>query len=85
MPMQLAITGATGTLGHHAAEEVVAAGHELTVVHRASTSLDRLKPLGFRAAVADLNDRESLHRALASVDAAINCAGYYVIAGCSVA
>jgi len=35
--------------------------------------------------VADLNDRESLHRALASVDAVINCAGYYVIAGCSVA
>jgi hypothetical protein len=26
--------------------------------------------------VADLNDRESLHRALASVDPVINCAGY---------
>jgi hypothetical protein len=36
-PMQVAIIGATGMLGHHAAEAVVAAGHELTVVHRAST------------------------------------------------
>ena len=41
--MQLAIIGVTGMLGHHAAEAVVAAGHELTVVLRASTSLDRLK------------------------------------------
>jgi len=75
--MRLALIGATGMLGHHAAEAAVAAGHELTVVHRASTSLDRLKPVRFRAAVADLNDRESLRLALADVDAVINCAGYY--------
>jgi dihydroflavonol-4-reductase len=64
-------------LGHHTAEAAVKAGHELTVVHRASTSLERLKPLRFRAAAADLNDRASLGKALDSVDAVINCAGYY--------
>lgn len=64
-------------LGHHAAEAAVAAGHELTVLHRASTSLERLKPLPFRSAVADLNDRASLGKALTGIEAVINCAGYY--------
>lgn len=75
--MRIAIIGATGMLGHHAAQAAVKAGHELTVVHRASTSLERLAPLRFRATVADLNDRASLGKALDGVDAAINCAGYY--------
>lgn len=75
--MRIAIIGATGMLGHHTAAAAVQAGHELTVVHRASTALDRLQPLRFRAVVADLNDRASLSKALAAVDAVINCAGYY--------
>ena len=63
--MRIAIIGATGMLGHHAAEAVVGSGHELTVVHRASTSLDRLKTLRFKSTVADLNDRASLANSLA--------------------
>ena len=75
--MRIAIIGATGMLGHHTAEAVVGSGHELTVVHRASTSLDQLKTLRFKSTVADLNDRASLANSLADVDAVINCAGYY--------
>lgn len=75
--MRIGIIGATGMLGHHAALAAADAGHELTVIHRAGTALERLTPLRFRAAAADLDDRLSLQRALADVDAVINCAGYY--------
>lgn len=74
--MRIAIIGATGMLGHHAA---LAAGsaHELVVVHRGRTPLDRLRGLEFSEALADLDDRAALSRALGGVDAVINCAGYY--------
>lgn len=75
--MKIAIVGATGMLGHHTARAVVAAGHTLTVVHRQSSDLSRLADLEYCSAIGDLNDSDSLRRALQPVDAVINCAGYY--------
>ena len=75
--MRIAIIGASGMLGHHAARAALARGHELTVVHRASSKLDGLKDLRFTSALADLDDRAALTAALKKVDAVINCAGYY--------
>lgn len=75
--MRIAIIGATGMLGHHAAAAAVAAGYELTVLHRASTPLERLAGLPCRPVFADLDDRQSMAKALAGVEAVINCAGYY--------
>jgi dihydroflavonol-4-reductase len=75
--MRIAVIGATGMLGHHTARAVIAYGHALTVVHRASSKLAALSDLNFSAAVADLDNREALTRALSGVDAVINCAGHY--------
>lgn len=46
--MRIAIIGATGMLGHHAASAAVAEGHELTVIQRAATPLVRLSGLHLR-------------------------------------
>ena len=75
--MKIAIIGATGMIGHHTAKAVLERGHELYVVHRKSSNLDKIKDLNFEPAIADLDNAESLSEALAQVDAVINCAGYY--------
>ncbi|RKZ99912.1 MAG: epimerase [Gammaproteobacteria bacterium] len=75
--MKIAVIGATGMIGHHTAKAVIAAGHQLFVVHRKSSRLDRIKDLDFTSAVADLDDRSSLTQALSAVDGVINCAAYY--------
>jgi dihydroflavonol-4-reductase len=75
--MRIAIIGATGMIGHHTARAAVDRGHELVVVHRASSDLGQLADLRFTSAIADLDNRAALTRALAGVDAVINCAGYY--------
>lgn len=75
--MRIGVIGATGMLGNHTARAVVAQGHELVVIHRVSSRLEALRDLKFRSAVADLDDRAALARALSGVDAVINCAGYY--------
>lgn len=75
--MKIAVIGATGMIGHHTAKAVIAAGHELFVVHRASSSLEKISDLSFTSAIGDLDDSASLAQALVNVDAVINCAGYY--------
>lgn len=75
--MRIAIIGATGMIGHHTARAAMDRGHEVVVIHRASSNLDQLADIQFTSAIADLGDREALTRALAGVDAVINCAGYY--------
>jgi len=74
--MRIAVFGATGLLGQHTARAVLSAGHELTVLHRASSKLERLGDLTFRAQAVDLADGAGLTRALTEVDAVVNCAGY---------
>lgn len=75
--MRVAVVGATGMIGHHAALAVAAGGHDLTVVHRATSNLRALDGLRFESRVGDLDDRASLAAALAGSDAVINCAAYY--------
>ncbi|HEV3470339.1 MAG TPA: NAD-dependent epimerase/dehydratase family protein [Pyrinomonadaceae bacterium] len=75
--MRVAVVGATGMIGHHAAAAVAAAGHELRVVHRAGSNLKALGDLPFEPRAGDLNDRASLSAALEGAEAVINCAAYY--------
>lgn len=75
--MRIAIIGATGLLGHHTARSVLERGHALTVIHRESTDLSKIQDLAYDAAVADLDDTDSIRRALDGVDAVIYCAAYY--------
>lgn len=75
--MRIAVIGATGMLGQHTARALLAGGHELHVIHRASSRLDTLAGLRYTASVAELDDARALTAALAGSDAVINCAGYY--------
>jgi dihydroflavonol-4-reductase len=75
--MRIGILGATGMLGHHSANAVRAAGHELVVLHRAGAKLDRLCELKFGTRMADLDQPATLLPALRGLDGVINAAAYY--------
>jgi dihydroflavonol-4-reductase len=74
--MRMAIVGATGMLGQHTLAAAAAAGHDVVAIAR-SSSLQRLRNAPLESRLADLDNRESLCRALQGVDAVVNCAGYY--------
>ncbi|BAU76451.1 NAD-dependent epimerase/dehydratase family protein [Metapseudomonas furukawaii] len=75
--MKIAVLGATGLLGHHAARAVKAAGHRLVVIHRPSSRIERLGYLDAEFRPAELLDHGSLVRALADLDGVIFCAAGY--------
>ncbi|MDX1568862.1 MAG: NAD-dependent epimerase/dehydratase family protein [Xanthomonadales bacterium] len=75
--MRLAVIGATGMLGHHVVLAALGEGHDLRVVHRAGSKLDRIADLEFEAAVGDLDDPASLVEALSGADAVVHAAAYY--------
>jgi dihydroflavonol-4-reductase len=75
--MKIGIIGATGMIGHHTALAVQEQGHELKVIYRESSNLSTISELNFTSAIGDLNDKASLVKALANLDAVINCAAYY--------
>ncbi len=54
--MRIAIAGATGMLGHHAALAALRAGHEVIVVYRNPRSLEAIRDVQSQARQADLND-----------------------------
>jgi dihydroflavonol-4-reductase len=64
-------------LGQHTLAAAAAAGHGVVAIARSDSSLRRLSNAALESRLADLNDRESLRRALRNVDAVVNCAGYY--------
>ncbi len=74
---RIAVIGATGLIGHHTARSIWDAEKELVVIHRRKSALEPLASLEYSPAVADLDEPESLVKALQGVDAVINCAGYY--------
>jgi dihydroflavonol-4-reductase len=75
--VKIAIVGATGMIGLHAARAVVARSHELVVAHRASSKLGALHGLPFTPVEVTIEDRTSVAAALRGVDGVIHCAGYY--------
>lgn len=75
--MKIGIIGGTGMLGHHIAIAAQLRNHEVTIIHRATTQLERIADLKFESRVADLNDRGALIRASEGLDILINAAAYY--------
>ncbi len=62
------ITGATGLLGSHIAEQLSARGERVRALVRPSSDVSFLKQIGVQLAVGDLNDPASLRRAFAGAD-----------------
>ncbi|MBC9820562.1 NAD-dependent epimerase/dehydratase family protein [Terrabacter sp. MAHUQ-38] len=77
--MRVAVTGATGLVGHHVVAAALAAGHDAVAVTRLGRRVpDRLRALGpVTSVAAELTDRTALTRALDGVDAVIHSAAVY--------
>ncbi|PJF35912.1 MAG: nucleoside-diphosphate sugar epimerase [Candidatus Thermofonsia Clade 1 bacterium] len=59
------VTGGTGFLGAHIVRLLVAAGHEVRLLRRASSRLDLIADLPVEHALGDVTDADSLHKAAA--------------------
>lgn len=66
--MKTLVTGGTGFVGSHVARELAAHGHEVRVLHRASSRLDALKGVTFESCIGDILDLDSLRAACAGCD-----------------
>ncbi len=74
--MRVLVTGASGFLGSHVAEQLSAAGHQVVALVRKSSKVDFLKTLkGVELAYGDVADRDSIRAAAAGADAVIHSAG----------
>jgi len=68
------VTGATGLLGSHIAEQLVARGERVRALVRPGADTAFLKHLGVELAVGNLNQIDSLWPAVAGADIVYNCA-----------
>lgn len=75
--MKIGIIGGTGMIGHHIALQAQLHQHELVIIHRESSNLDRILDLHFESRIADLNDRGALIKSLSDLDGVVNTGAYY--------
>jgi 2-alkyl-3-oxoalkanoate reductase len=68
------ITGATGLLGSHIAEQLVERGERVRALVRSSSDTSFLRSLGVELFTGDLNDAASLPGATAGADTVYHCA-----------
>jgi nucleoside-diphosphate-sugar epimerase len=74
--MKVLVTGASGFLGSHVAEQLAARGDSVRVLVRRSSSRKHLEDLrGIEFAEGSVDDAESVARATAGVDAVVHIAG----------
>ncbi len=73
--MNVLVTGASGFLGSHIAEQLAGAGHDVRVLVRQTSSRSFLAGFAHEIALGDVTDAASLPAALAGVDAVVHAAG----------
>ena len=69
------VTGASGFVGSHLADALIARGDEVTALVRKTSRVDRLESLGVALALGDVTDRESLRGAVAGKSIVYHVAG----------
>lgn len=72
--MTVLVTGATGLLGSHVVDLLVARGEKVRALVRPGENVQRLIELGVDVIPGDLSDRRSLDRATRGVERALHCA-----------
>jgi dihydroflavonol-4-reductase len=75
--MRIFLTGATGFVGHHVAEALVAQGAQLRLLVRKTSNLKNLDGVSGDTVVGDLMHPESFASALAGCDAVMHVAADY--------
>ncbi len=73
--MHVLVTGATGFVGSHCAQAVIAAGHEVSVSVRAGSDQRWLTELPVRRVTLDLSSPVALEAALEGVEVVVHAAG----------
>jgi nucleoside-diphosphate-sugar epimerase len=73
-PKTIFITGATGLVGSHAAEEALRRGHRVKALVRPTSDTRWLDRWGVEKVPGDLEDPEALRRGVAGADWVFNCA-----------
>lgn len=66
--MKALVTGGTGFVGSHVVRALVAAGHDVRVLHRESSRLDALHGLPYEPIIGDILDAAALRAACAGCD-----------------
>jgi ornithine--oxo-acid transaminase len=67
------VTGATGFIGAHLVRRLVAEGHNVRCLVRASSDSSALEVLGAEIALGDLTDARSVDRAAVGCEAVVHC------------
>lgn len=73
-PLRIALTGATGYIGGALAARLVERGHQLVVLARPTSKLDRLQGLELEVVVGDLADGAALERLASGADVVVHAA-----------
>jgi nucleoside-diphosphate-sugar epimerase len=73
-PKTIFLTGATGLVGSHVAEEAFRRGHRVRALVRASSDTSLLDRWGVEKVEGDLADASALRRGVEGVDWVLNCA-----------
>src|SRR5438105_3141126 len=71
----VAITGATGFIGHHLAMQLARRGARITALVRANSNTERLQFAGIRCIVAPLDQPDAMARAAAGAELFFHLAG----------
>ncbi len=79
--MRVLVTGATGLVGSHLAQQLVEAGEAVRALVRPTSDVRRLQALGIELAPGDLNDEKSLRSACRGVQIVYHCAARLPLGG----
>ena len=79
--MRVAVTGGAGYIGSHTAAELLALGHQVTVIDDFSAGHEAAVSKAANLVRGDIGDIETMTRALAGHDAVIHFAGLLSVAG----
>lgn len=79
--MRIYLTGGTGYIGRALAKRLVAAGHEVRALVRATSKAEPLQELGIATFVGDLADRASLREGMSGADWVIHAAAELDLTG----
>ena len=72
--MKALVTGATGLVGSHIAERLLAQGHHVRALARKTSNLDHLRATGVEVVFGDVEDRSSLPPALNGIEVVFHAA-----------
>src|SRR5919197_265001 len=73
--MKVAITGGTGFIGRHLAQDLISHGHEVVVIARGQYTRNTQPIEGTGSIALDINDTDKLTKAFMGCDAVVHCAG----------